>query len=182
MKKQSSTIEVVEFIHRHLERRPEPKGGVWLSMKPVRRAEVFVQMCGAEIVIGGTQPAFDPESGLIFMPSRKFYWFARLHMLKATWCMIVLHEGVHWSGHRSRLGRPRHREPFDEIYRREELVAELGSAMLCHDLKITSTPTMPHARYLNSYLRSLPNAAVELDIALAKANEAVGYLHALARR
>lgn len=178
----SSTIEVVSFIHRHLSRRPAMSLGGLERLGSVRRAQAFVARCGAQIVSGGSQPAYDPQGDVIYMPNPCFYVLARLHMLKATYAICILHELVHFTSHASRLNRARHRQSFDEIYRREELIAELGSALLCHDLKITSTPTLPHAKYLNGYLRSLPNAGVELDIALAHANEGVGYLHALFRR
>ena len=49
----------------------------------------------------------------------------------AAFYSTLLHEHVHWTGHTSRLDRPELGKPFDSAeYAAEELVAELGSAIL----------------------------------------------------
>ena len=99
-----------------------------------------------------------------------------------AYASTLLHELTHWTGHRRRLGRPLYRDMYDETYCKEELVAELGAALLCHDLAISKHPALPHARYLNVYLAALPNASVDLSLALAYANHACAYLISLTRR
>ena len=63
---------------------------------------------------------------------------------------------VHWTGHASRLNRefgtPR---GGDDRYAREELVAELGAAFLCADLRIALRPREDHASYLAGWLKVL---------------------------
>ena len=70
----------------------------------------------------------------------------------------------------------------DHAYAFEELVAELAAALLMFDLNIAQRPLLPHARYLQSFLNTLPNARVELDTALARAQQASGFLLAVARQ
>lgn len=181
MARTSSTIEIGSFVAAHLERRPKLRVVGLEQWSAVKRCQAFAARCGANIQTGGSQPAYDPVSDVIIMPSPAFYWLRRLYTLQTTYAVCILHELAHWTGHRTRQARAEHVRPFDEIYRREECLAEMASALLCHDLGITSRPTLPHAKYLNSYLATLPNAGVELEIALARAGQAVGYLHALAR-
>jgi antirestriction protein ArdC len=61
----------------------------------------------------------------------------------------LLHESVHATGHKSRLDRDFSKRFGDESYAFEELVAELGSAMLCAhcgidgECKRTTLPILP---------------------------------------
>ena len=93
----------------------------------------------------------------------------------------MLHELVHWSGGARRLSRPLPREQFDPIYNREELIAELGAAILARDLGVARATMLPHARYLDGFLKTLINPEVELSAALTAANRSVGFLCSLAR-
>ena len=51
-----------------------------------------------------------------------------------------------------------------------------------HDIGVSARPILPHARYLNNWLATLPNPTLDLDIALSHANQAAGYIVAVARR
>lgn len=64
-----------------------------------------------------------PEIDCINMPDRK--QFRNLEGLAST----LLHEQIHSTGHQSRLNREINNKFGSEAYAREELVAELGSAM-----------------------------------------------------
>ena len=67
----------------------------------------------------------------------------------------ALHELSHWTGHESRLNRSFGKRFGNQAYAFEELVAELGSAMLCAHLKIDGQ--LQHANYIANWLEVLKN-------------------------
>ena len=66
----------------------------------------------------------------------------------------LFHEMVHSTGHKSRLARPgvtRNAISFgDEVYSKEELVAEMGAAMLCGVAGIDNRTIENSASYIHS--------------------------------
>ena len=64
----------------------------------------------------------------------------------------------------------------DPDYAFEELVAELGAAFLCADLRIANDPRPDHAAYLASWLRVLRDDPRALFRAARLASEAAGFL------
>lgn len=182
MRNTGLSLELLSFIHAHLAHRKRSQLGGFGLLPPVKRAVVLAERCGATIVTGGRLPFYDPVEGYISMPPAHMYWVARLHMFAETYAAVVLHELCHWSGHKTRLNRVRHTDPFDDCYRREELVAEFGSALLAFDLGLTDHPSLPNARYLAAFLATLPSPKIEMEIGFARASAAVGYIHAKARR
>ncbi|MGE4304968.1 MAG: zincin-like metallopeptidase domain-containing protein [Novosphingobium sp.] len=66
-----------------------------------------------------------------------------------------MHELIHWSGADHRLARTFGKRFGDDAYAMEELVAELGSAFLCGDLGLSTSPRPDHASYLASWLKVL---------------------------
>jgi antirestriction protein ArdC len=61
----------------------------------------------------------------------------------------------------------------------EELVAELGSAFLCADLRITPEVREHHAAYIGSWLKVLKEDKRAIFSAASHASRAVDYLHGL---
>ncbi len=84
----------------------------------------------------------------------------------------ALHEAVHSTGHPDRLAR------FDldgfncKTYAQEELVAEIGAAMLAHELGIV-VEWEQHAAYLSSWLKSLNDDRGLIVSSAQKAQKAV---------
>ena len=68
----------------------------------------------------------------------------------------VAHEHVHWTGHSSRLDRDLKSARFgSEGYAFEELIAELGSVIVCNHLGLAHEPVRNHASYMKSWLKAL---------------------------
>ena len=65
------------------------------------------------------------------------------------------HETVHSTGHASRLDRELAPRSHEEAYSREELIAELGAAMLCGIAGIAPVRIEQSAAYIASWLRAL---------------------------
>jgi antirestriction protein ArdC len=86
----------------------------------------------------------------------------------------LLHELVHASGHEKRLKRITPARFGSEEYAFEELVAELGAAMLCGHCGIDGD--LRHAGYIESWLKALRNDKKFILSAAAKAQNAMDYL------
>ena len=81
------------------------------------------------------------------------------------------HELTHWTGHKSRLDRD-----LKDNYALEELVAELGSAMLAASLGISPEPRDDHAKYLSNWIKDISDKPATIMSAAAKAQAATSYL------
>lgn len=91
----------------------------------------------------------------------------------------AFHELVHSTGHPSRLNRPEIAQANgfgSDPYSREELVAEMGAAMLCGVAAI-SGPTMPQsAAYIAHWLKQLRDDRKLLVTAASRAQKAADHI------
>lgn len=86
----------------------------------------------------------------------------------------VLHEVVHWTGHKSRLDRDLSGRFGSDAYAMEELVAELGSAFLCAHLGIEGE--LRHPEYLASWIKRLKSDNRAIFKAATLAQKAVDFI------
>ena len=86
---------------------------------------------------------------------------------------------MHWTSAEPRCNRQLGKRFGDQAYAMEELVAELGAAFLCADLRITDAPRTDHAQYLASWLAVLKADKKAIFTAASKASEATAFLAAL---
>lgn len=96
---------------------------------------------------------------------------------------VLFHELVHWTGATKRLNRydTKNINIYTEEYSYEELVAELGSALLRAQFKIDSEKmTENSAAYLTGWLSVFKSDKEMLFKAMADAERAVEYLNSLA--
>jgi antirestriction protein ArdC len=91
------------------------------------------------------------------------------------------HETVHSTGHASRLDRDLAARSHEEAYSREELIAELGAAMLCGIAGIAPVRLEQSAAYIASWLRALSDDKRMVVSASQQAQRAVDYIRDLAR-
>ena len=92
----------------------------------------------------------------------------------STWC----HEEVHKTGAANRLNRTKGKKFGDRAYAFEELVAEMGAAMLCVQLQVTPTVRQDHAEYIGSWLKALRSDKKYLLDAAVLAGEAIDFMDA----
>ena len=113
----------------------------------IASCEAFIKAQRARIQFGGNRAFYVPSLDYIQLPE--------LDQFKSTpdYYATALHELSHWTGHESRLNRDFKNRFGSEAYAFEELVAELGSAMLCAHLKIDGQ--LQHASYIDSWLKVL---------------------------
>ncbi|TIW11995.1 MAG: antirestriction protein ArdC, partial [Mesorhizobium sp.] len=101
----------------------------------------------------------------------------------ASFVAVRAHETLHWTAAPDRLNRDLSRYHKDCTDRaREELLVEIGSAMICADLGIVPElePRPDHASYVASWLKLLDGDHRAIFTAAAHAQRAVAYLHGFA--
>ena len=141
----------------------------------------FVARAGANIeVLSGSERAYYSSTvDKIVVPSSGDFVGTATSSAIESFCGVVLHELVHWTGHKSRLARTFGFTHGDADYAKEELVAELGATFLCADLGISTEPRADHAQYLASWLRVLKDDKRLIVRAASQASKAAAYLHGL---
>ena len=89
----------------------------------------------------------------------------------------LFHEMVHSTGNKKRLARIADTAFFgNEEYSKEELVAEMGAAMLCGRVGIDSVTADNSAAYLQNWLGALKKDVTMLVSAASKAQRAVDFI------
>ena len=134
--------------------------------------DAFFDSVGATIEYGRGSACYMPAADRIGMPSFEDFVDAD------SFYAVLSHELVHWTGAESRLGRDLSGRFGSNSYAMEELVAELGSAMMCATLGITDTPRPDHAQYLKHWLEVLKEDSKALWSAASLASKAVAFLGA----
>ena len=117
------------------------------EIEAIESCEAFIKRQRAVIKFGGDRAFYTPSLDYIQLPER--------NQFKSTgdYYATALHELSHWTGHESRLNRDFKNKFGSEAYAFEELVAELGSAMLCAHNKIDGQ--LQHASYIENWLQVL---------------------------
>ena len=153
----------------------EPKLPATVDAKQrIDAVDAFIDNTGAVIHHGGDSACFIPSRDQIHMPHIEA--FTQTEYYYST----LLHELTHWTGHKSRLDRLKLDGAFgSSLYAFEELVAEIGSAMLCATLGIDSEPRADHAKYLNNWMQVLSNDSKAIVKAAKLATQACQYLETL---
>jgi antirestriction protein ArdC len=137
------------------------------EIEAIESCEAFIRAQRARIQFGGNRAFYVPSLDYIQLPERDQF--------KSTpdYYATALHELSHWTGHESRLDRDFSGRFGNEAYAFEELVAELGSAMLCAHLKIDGQ--LQHASYIDSWLKVLKDDPKNILKASALAQKILNY-------
>jgi len=115
------------------------------------------------VSIGGDRACYIPSMDAICLP--KDSAFTDENEREST----KAHEGIHATGAKHRLDRNK------PSYAYEELVAELGAAMVCASLGVP-LDKLQHTSYIQSWLKHLKNDTSFVFKAAADASKAVKYL------
>lgn len=123
-----------------------------------------------------SQAHYRPSTDTVGMPSRNAFGNAE------SYYATLFHELTHSTGHLSRVGRDgiEKLERFgSESYSREELVAELGSAMLCGVCGIAPATIENSASYLQSWINVLKSDSRMIVSASSAAQKAADYIRGI---
>lgn len=130
----------------------------------------YLQRSGVKLIHQAGDCAFyRPASDTITLPLMK--QFAHT----AEYYSTAFHELTHSTGHASRLNRLEKTAFFgNEAYSKEELIAEIGAAVLVHHTRLETTHSFTNsAAYIQSWLQALRNDKRLIVSAAGKAEKAV---------
>lgn len=115
---------------------------------------------------------YSPSRDQIVIPDKQQY--KDIHEFYST----AFHEMVHSTGHKTRLDRDMSQNIFgSEDYSKEELIAEIGSAMLMCTVGIDTKQSFRNsAAYMQGWLRQIQKDERLVVSAAGKAEKAVGYI------
>lgn len=156
---------------------PEPKHEG--HAERIAAADQFASQTKAVIKTGSGEAYFDRLADTIAMPDMGRFFDTVTSTATEGYYSTLLHELTHWSGAASRLNRAQGKRYGDHGYAFEELVAELGSAMLCAMLGITTSTRADHAQYIDGWLKALKDDKRFIFSAASQAQKAVDYLASL---
>ncbi len=142
--------------------------------RPIESAEEIVsRMPNPPAFEQDFQAAYVPSKDTVTMPSRTAF------ESQAEYYSTLFHELTHSTGHAKRLAR----EGFDTpqkfgsaSYSREELIAEMGSAMLCGVAGIEQSTLANSAAYLKSWIARLKADSKLVVSAASAAQKAADYI------
>jgi antirestriction protein ArdC len=141
------------------------------TIERIAHADAFFVNTGIEIRTGGNRAYYAIGPDYVQMPPLETFRDAESH------AATLAHELTHATRHPSRLDRDLGRKRWgDSGYAMEELVAELGSAFLCADLRITPEVRDDHASYIHEWLKVLQDDKRAIFAAASHASKAVDYL------
>ena len=153
---------------------PKNKESVFTPLDSVEEAERVLNdysaRCHVPIIHEKSNRAFyRPSADEIHLPLME--QFTR----QAEYYSVAFHESVHSTGHKSRLNRLDDNSRFgNEIYSKEELVAEIGAATILNELGIeTDSSFRNSAAYIQSWLHALKDDPKMIVSAAGKAEKAV---------
>jgi antirestriction protein ArdC len=141
---------------------------------PIESAEEIVKgMPNPPAFEQDAQAAYIPSRDVVTMPSRAAF------ESQAEYYSTLFHELTHSTGHAKRLAR----EGFDspqrfgsDSYSREELIAEMGSAMLCGVAGIEQSTLDNSAAYLRGWIHRLRGDSRLVISAASAAQKAADYI------
>jgi antirestriction protein ArdC len=142
--------------------------------RPIESAETIISgMPNPPAYQQGFLACYSPSSDTVTMPSPNAF------SSRAEYYSTMFHELTHATGHAKRLGREgfdRPQEFGSESYSREELVAEMGSAMLCGVAGIEQATMANSAAYLKSWITRLKSDSRLVISAASAAQKAAEYI------
>ena len=163
----------IDGLPDHYARSSEPVGR---PQERIEHADRFFDNTGARVRYGGDTAYYSPSTDHIQLPQPEQFRDG------TSFVAIRAHETLHWTSGPGRLNRNLSRYHKDRRERAfEEMLVELGSAMLCADLGIVPElePRPDHAAYIQSWAEILGSDKRAIFNAAAHAQRAVTYLHDL---
>jgi antirestriction protein ArdC len=155
-----------------------PKLEVTAEFEPIKEAEAIATRYQQQIEVthGGSRAFYRPSTDSIRMPERNAF------EVPAEYYSTLFHEFTHSTGHKSRLDRSGITETHffgDEVYSKEELVAEMGAAMLCGTVGIENQTIKNSASYIQTWLSKLRDDQKLVVYAAAAAQKAADFIQGI---
>lgn len=145
----------------------------------IETADRFIQSTNATIAHGGERAFYRPAIDAIQMPDEHLFTGTDTMTRDESYYAVLLHELTHWTMHKDRCNRDLEPRFKRQAYAAEELVAEIGSAMLCAEIGVTQDTRADHAQYVANWIQLLKDDPKAIFSAAAKASQAVTFLKSL---
>lgn len=156
-----SDVKIAEFL---------PESPDCAPLPVIDDLEAIVAASGAKINYGGGKAFYSPTLDFIQLPDRTSF------LDSIAFYNVAIHELSHWTGHKSRLNRElKGFSDSKSSYAFEELVAEMGSAMVLSDRGFEQRLDS-HVSYLDSWLKCLKDNPKAIIKAMGMASKAANYL------
>jgi antirestriction protein ArdC len=124
---------------------------------PDQMIDLLVDKSNANIIVKGDRAFYNPKLDRIFMPNIIRFIHTSEYPAKEKYQSVLLHELIHWTGHIERCNRALIGKFGTKEYAFEELIAELGGAILATHFNQRVFPRKNHSQYLKSWLKVLNN-------------------------
>jgi len=129
----------------------KPAPAAWQRPEAINQ---IATACGCPIEYGGVSAYYSPTGDFIRLPEEARFATAQ------DFAAVLAHEGIHSSGHPSRLNRSLRNRFGSEAYAVEELIAEIGATMILAELGGEISPDVAnHASYVDSWLKVMKQDA-----------------------
>lgn len=147
----------------------------WKPVNPIDECESIVnRMSNRPRIDRNSRAFYSPSADIVGIPSRNCFDSAEHYYT------TLFHELVHSTGHALRLhrfGESQSDQQFgSESYSAEELVAEIGAAMLAGIVGISPATLANSASYLQSWINRLKSDSRLIISAASQAQKAVDYI------
>lgn len=142
----------------------------------IQSREILIRNMGVSFREGGDQAYYSPSYDCVTLPPVDDFYN------EYGYLCTMLHEFGHASGHPSRLNRDLRGGFGSQEYAREELRAEIASAMVsqCLNLELDTTALKDHLdqhkAYVQAWIEVLEKSPLELFAAIKDANNISDYL------
>jgi len=153
-----------------LQERPERT-----ELQNVTNYDLFVTNCQVPITHNGSQPMYIPALDQIDLPPINDFLDTKEADASDHYYSTLFHELTHATGAKHRLDRATLHDYSRSIKTRafEELIAEIGSAMIGQELGLQVLPRQDQAAYLNSWIKALDEDHTLIFKAAAEASKAL---------
>lgn len=130
--------------------------GIFDDIRPEEEIiDDFIHRTNARIKHEGNHAFYWIADDKIIMPPKAAFINTNEANAIEHYYSTLLHELVHWTGHKHRCDRSLLNLKGSPAYAFEELIAELGTAILTTQFKNKLIPRDDHAKYVNSWLTVL---------------------------
>ncbi len=146
------------------------------ELQRIANADNLIDAIGADIRHGGDRAFYHRADDYIQLPCPEDFKATKTASTTENYYSTLMHEIVHYSGAPHRLDRTKGKKFGDDDYVFEELVAELGAAMLCSITGISNEPRADHAQYIDCWLEELKGDKSFIFKAASQAQKAADYL------
>jgi len=126
-------------------------------------------------VHGFPQAYYRPDTDKIYLPNPQDF------ACQIDYYATRFHEMGHATGAPQRLNRQLRNRYGDEAYSREELGAEMTSAVLCAQCNIDNHVIRNQAAYLNGWMKAISNDPRLIVIAAGQAQRAANYIQGITK-